>query len=576
MTARELIVVLALAVSISQCWGVDPFTCPVLSPFDRPTSDQRSARTLEIRHPRIMRTVAVVDTHSESPQINVPSVAASGPCDLQGIKKKFNFAAYSAGAQVLASSPGLKGADKTLLTDADKYMSSACSLQSKWFVVQLSEDIEVEAVCLTNLEHYSSGVEHFQVLGSDKFPTPEWILLGYFRADNTMSEQTFCIHRQVVVRYLKVRLLSHYGSEQYCTLNSLKVYGSRLLETLGRALDQTLKEAKQAMDELAAEDLNFDPRESTNAAKEPSSIVSKRETNANPFSSDIAHQNGSQPTHTHSNPSNPDVKSDSSAQQGKRRDEITVDPSPHFSTEAASANAASPSVQLVRENTALQENIITKLTNRIKDLEINQTLSTRAIERLSQSLSNTVEKLETAVLSMDAGLLARHKSVQVLLTSAVDATNASTITILLLRQQLSALNIAYDNAEMTLRMLRFALAVAVVVICTGVAAALFRTGSAVHVQMPLQSRSASSLHRRRRRQRSSRVLSMQSLDIVDEPDSNVDVERNVPDRPTPFNHIRSISDDTFNYATPRVLRQQSSPFLSSNKFDALLGQHDNY
>jgi hypothetical protein len=72
----------------------------------------------------------------------------------------------------------MKGAEKTLVTDSDKYMTSLCSLQSKWFVIQLSEDIEVSAISITNLEHYSSGVEYFQLLGSDKHPTPEWVLMG--------------------------------------------------------------------------------------------------------------------------------------------------------------------------------------------------------------------------------------------------------------------------------------------------------------------------------------------------------------------------------------------------------------
>lgn len=39
---------------------------------------------------------------------------------------------------------------------------------------------------------------------------------------------------ETMVRYVKLRWLSHHGSEDYCTLTSLKVYGTRFLATLDR------------------------------------------------------------------------------------------------------------------------------------------------------------------------------------------------------------------------------------------------------------------------------------------------------------------------------------------------------
>lgn len=51
-----------------------------------------------------------------------------------------NFAAQSAGAVVLESSPGSKGYHNLLNDDKDKYGISPCS-EKKWVVIGLSEDV---------------------------------------------------------------------------------------------------------------------------------------------------------------------------------------------------------------------------------------------------------------------------------------------------------------------------------------------------------------------------------------------------------------------------------------------------
>jgi hypothetical protein len=62
-------------------------------------------------------------------------------------ENSFNYAAFDAGAKLLASSPGMKSAQAILSSDNDRYMMSPCDSR-QWFVVQLSE---VPALCFPRL-----------------------------------------------------------------------------------------------------------------------------------------------------------------------------------------------------------------------------------------------------------------------------------------------------------------------------------------------------------------------------------------------------------------------------------------
>ena len=166
--------------------------------------------------------------------------------------KVFNYASIGAGAQILAASEGTKEKESVLIDDDDRYLMTPCQTKSSdsktppvwWFVVQLSEDIVVESVVISHYELYSSSVNEFMVLGSATYPTDEWQLLGTFKAQPKRGEEVFRVN-EMWARYLKIRVLSHHGDEFYCTLTSIKVYGSTALDGLQKEfsnLNQDLEE----------------------------------------------------------------------------------------------------------------------------------------------------------------------------------------------------------------------------------------------------------------------------------------------------------------------------------------------
>uniref|UniRef100_K3WP69 SUN domain-containing protein n=1 Tax=Globisporangium ultimum (strain ATCC 200006 / CBS 805.95 / DAOM BR144) TaxID=431595 RepID=K3WP69_GLOUD len=154
--------------------------------------------------------------------------------------RRQNYALLDAGATILDSSPETKSPTNLLVPDKDRYMLIPCEKTRKWVVVSLSEDVHADAIAIANYEKFSSPVKDFIVLGSVNYPTDTWFVLGNFTAAYTNGEQVFHLDSQYHVRYIKLRFFSHYGSEYYCTLSQLKVFGrtfTQVISQLEKSID---------------------------------------------------------------------------------------------------------------------------------------------------------------------------------------------------------------------------------------------------------------------------------------------------------------------------------------------------
>ncbi|ESQ28064.1 hypothetical protein EUTSA_v10018312mg [Eutrema salsugineum] len=166
--------------------------------------------------------------------------------------KEYNYAAASKGAKVLSSNKEAKGATSIISRDKDKYLRNPCSTEGKFVVIELSEETLVNTIKIANFEHYSSNLKDFEILGTLVYPTDTWVHLGNFTALNMKHEQNFTLVDPKWVRYLKLNFLSHYGSEFYCTLSLLEVYGvdavERMLEDLISIQDKNILRPTQEGD----------------------------------------------------------------------------------------------------------------------------------------------------------------------------------------------------------------------------------------------------------------------------------------------------------------------------------------
>ncbi|KAG9448248.1 hypothetical protein H6P81_014376 [Aristolochia fimbriata] len=145
---------------------------------------------------------------------------------------EYNYAAASKGAKAVAHNKEAKGPSNILGRDKDKYLRNPCSADEKFVIIELSEETLVDTVKIANLEHYSSNFKDFELLGSLSYPTEVWTSLGNFVAENVKHAQTFTLVEPKWVRYLRLNLRSHYGSEFYCTLSFVEVYGVDVIERM--------------------------------------------------------------------------------------------------------------------------------------------------------------------------------------------------------------------------------------------------------------------------------------------------------------------------------------------------------
>ncbi|KAJ1687962.1 hypothetical protein LUZ63_019352 [Rhynchospora breviuscula] len=149
-----------------------------------------------------------------------------------GTTQLYNYASASKGAKVLAHNKEAKGAGNILEKNKDHYLRNPCSASEKFVVIELSEETLVDLIEMANLEHYSSNFKEFKLQGSLTYPTENWELLGVFNAENVKHTQRFKLPVPKWTRYMRLNITSHYGSEFYCTLSYLKVYGEDAIEKM--------------------------------------------------------------------------------------------------------------------------------------------------------------------------------------------------------------------------------------------------------------------------------------------------------------------------------------------------------
>lgn len=149
-------------------------------------------------------------------------------------------------------------------------MLTPCNVRDKFVVVELCEEIAIDAVVLANWEFFSSMFKLVRARVSEVFPgvDADWRELGTFRAGNVrgpqvrLSEllaiaelgQVFKPHDRPAgfFRYLRVEFLDHYGTEYYCPVSLLQVYGKTQMEAWKDEERAREREARLLAEEEAA------------------------------------------------------------------------------------------------------------------------------------------------------------------------------------------------------------------------------------------------------------------------------------------------------------------------------------
>jgi hypothetical protein len=159
---------------------------------------------------------------------------------------RYDYAAFDSGGKILDTSKSVRGSKGLLTDNKDKYLLVPCKDSEKWVEISLSEDILIDSIQIVQEELYSSWFKDFEIYGATEYPPQTWKSLGRFTLKHNLKTQVFKINPSWV-RYFKIAMLTHYGSEYYCTMSQLSVYGSTMLQSFHEDYQQKREQATEKL-----------------------------------------------------------------------------------------------------------------------------------------------------------------------------------------------------------------------------------------------------------------------------------------------------------------------------------------
>ncbi|XP_032380740.1 SUN domain-containing ossification factor isoform X1 [Etheostoma spectabile] len=199
----------------------------------------------------------VMEVEKEKSQ-SLHTSTSGTPHLVKKVQKNFknNYASVECGAKILSANNEAKSTSAILMENMDLYMLNPCS-NKIWFVIELCEPIQVKQLDIANFELFSSTPKDFLVSISDRYPTNKWVKLGTFHARDErivqsfpLDEQLYAKYVKMFIKYIKVELLSHFGSEHFCPLSLIRVFGTSMVEEYEEIADsQYLSERLEYLDE---------------------------------------------------------------------------------------------------------------------------------------------------------------------------------------------------------------------------------------------------------------------------------------------------------------------------------------
>jgi hypothetical protein len=142
-------------------------------------------------------------------------------------------------------------------------MLNSCK-NNVWFIIELCEPIKLIEFSLANFELFSNVPRQFRIYASERYiQSSNWNgkhLIGTFEASNTRNIQTFNVNEPInptiiippltdaslegtngetvapievtpnqiatsYIKYIKFEMISHYGTEHFCPLSLVRIYG---------------------------------------------------------------------------------------------------------------------------------------------------------------------------------------------------------------------------------------------------------------------------------------------------------------------------------------------------------------
>ncbi|KAH8926566.1 hypothetical protein BT69DRAFT_1347908 [Atractiella rhizophila] len=174
-------------------------------------------------------SVGEEDAEDASLSVKPPLTLLSplGSDSLPSLSPRPNYASLDCGASVLSSSRGSRSVGSILSNSPDRYMNAPCAAKEKWVVLELCQEIELDIILVGNLEVAE------EIEGRGEFG--RWKEVGILKALNIRGLQAFKLPpTSGFYKYVRLDFISHYGSEHFCPVSNVKVYGATQMEVYRR------------------------------------------------------------------------------------------------------------------------------------------------------------------------------------------------------------------------------------------------------------------------------------------------------------------------------------------------------
>ncbi|NWW36767.1 SUCO factor, partial [Panurus biarmicus] len=212
-------------------------------PGDIPTFDEWKKKVMEVE--------------KEKSQSMHPSAVGGQHSTKKVQKNRNNYASVECGAKILAANPEAKSTSAILMENMDLYMLNPCSTKiciplKNWKGVRV---VQVGRWLLRGWLCNDLGSAVLSAVSRQFwYPTNKWIKLGTFHARDERNVQSFPLDEQMYAKYVKVELISHFGSEHFCPLSLIRVFGTSMVEEYEEIADSQYQSERQ---ELFDEDYDY-------------------------------------------------------------------------------------------------------------------------------------------------------------------------------------------------------------------------------------------------------------------------------------------------------------------------------
>ncbi len=117
-------------------------------------------------------------------------------------------------------SKGVQNPKAILSNSKDEYLIlPSCTEKEEYtLVINLSEDVAIDTIVMSNQEDFSDKLKEIEFQGSIEYPTEDWVFLG----KAMVGFETVNVERHQMFRYLKIIMRGQEGNELYCTITSVR------------------------------------------------------------------------------------------------------------------------------------------------------------------------------------------------------------------------------------------------------------------------------------------------------------------------------------------------------------------